>query len=95
LGHFNNFGQNVTFWQFCKHLRRKVESFGRFFKSNCRSDLFCGQYFAALQIVLISYGNMLEETCLFADLDKTKHTFLLTLQRTKALRHLIPALINK
>jgi len=68
-----------------------------FLKSNCRSDLFFEQYFAALQTMLISYGHVLEETYLFAALSgqspKTKHTFLLKLQRTKALRHLIPALI--
>jgi len=66
--HLNkNLGKNITFWQFCKQLRRKVESFGHFFfKSNCRSNLFFGQYFAALQTMMISYGHVLEETCLLA-----------------------------
>jgi len=69
LGHFNkNFGQNITFWQFCKHFRRKVESLGHFFKSNCRAIYFFGQCFAALQTMLISYGHVFEETYLFAAL---------------------------
>jgi len=33
LGHFNkNLGKNIIFWQFCKHFRRKVESFDHFLK---------------------------------------------------------------
>jgi len=46
--------------------------------------------------MLISYGHVLEKH-VFSPLllDKTKHTFLLKQQRTKALRHLIPVLIFK
>jgi len=45
--------------------------------------------------MLIFYGHIPEETCLFAALSEQnyKHTFLLKLQRTISLRHLIPALI--